>query len=519
MRWLCTLPSASRLGMGTSPSPRAVGDDHDVGAGAHGVLDLVVERIERRLEGALAGVTAIGGVEDLRAEAHAVDGADAPERVMGEQRALQAHEATGVAAVLEQVAVVAEVEHRARDEALAQRVDGRVRHLGEQLVEVVKEAARFLGEHGERRVDAHGGQRHLRRGGHGAHGLVNVVVVVAVAGEALREREPLVGLGRQLGGLGLAQVADVERLVAEPVAVGLLVGVLVADLVVPQHAALRGVHLEHLARAQAARAQDVLGLHVDGAHLGGQDEAVVARDVVARGTQAVAVERRPQDATVRERDGGRAVPGLHEHGLVGVVGAALPGQVGVVVPRLGDHERHGAVEGSAVHREELEHVVEDGGVGAFLVDDGQHGFQVLAQNRRVQVGFAGANPVHVALQRVDLAVMDDVTVRVSALPGGGGVGGVARMHQRDCGFHGSIGKVDVEAAHLRCHQHALVHDGAGAEGAYVEDVAVQRVLGVGGLLHHAAAYVQAALERIAALNVFRASYECLKDGGHAGACG
>ena len=61
-------------------------------------------------------------------------------------------------------------------------------------------------------------------------------------------------------------------------------------------------------------------------------------------------------------------------------------------------------------------------------------------------------------------------------------------------------------------------------------MAVQRVLGVGGLLHHAAAYVQAALERIAALNrqnnnkgsssnVFRASYECLKDGGHAGACG
>ena len=97
----------------------AVGDDDDVHASAHRGLDVGVELLEGGFEGALASVGRIRGVEDLRLEAHAVDGADAPERVVSEQRSLQAHEAAGVAAVLEQVAVIAEVEHRARDEALA----------------------------------------------------------------------------------------------------------------------------------------------------------------------------------------------------------------------------------------------------------------------------------------------------------------------------------------------------------------------------------------------------------------
>ena len=53
--------------------------------------------------------------------------------------------------------------------------------LGKELVEVVKERAGLLGEARQRRVHAHGGQRHLGRGGHGADGLVHVVVVVAQA--------------------------------------------------------------------------------------------------------------------------------------------------------------------------------------------------------------------------------------------------------------------------------------------------------------------------------------------------
>ncbi len=40
-------------------------------------------------------------------------------------------------------------------ELLADGVDGRVGDLGEELVEVVEEVARLLGEHRQRRVVAH----------------------------------------------------------------------------------------------------------------------------------------------------------------------------------------------------------------------------------------------------------------------------------------------------------------------------------------------------------------------------
>ena len=434
---------------------------------------------------------------------------------MGEHRSLQAHEAAGVATVLQQVAVVAEVEYRARDEALAQRVDGRVRHLGKQLVEVVVERAALLGEHGQRRVDAHGGQGHLGLDGHRAHDFVNIVIVVAELGHALREGHVGVGVVGQLVKRGLLEVVDVEGLVAQPVTVRLFVGVLVANLVVPDHAALLGVDLKHLARAKAAGAQDVLGLDVDGAHLGREDETVVARDVEARGAQAVAVQHGAQQLAVGEHDGGRTVPWLHEHGLVGIIGAALLGQVGVVVPRLGEHERHGAVQGPAVHREELEHVVEDRGVGTLAIDDGQHLLQVVLENRRVQVRLASANPAHVAAQRVDLAVVDDVAVGVRALPAGRGVGGVARVHEGEARLDRGVVEVDEEAAHLRGDEHALVDDGAAGHGAHIEDLVLERRVLVGRALDGAPRHIELALEVLASGDALGAAQEGLENGGHA----
>ena len=308
---------------------------------------------------------------------------------------------------------------------------------------------------------------------------------------------------------------DVERLVTQPIAIGLLVGVLVANLVVPDHTALRRIDLEHLARAEAARAQDVLRLNVDGTHLGGEDDAVVARDVVARRTQAVAVERGAEDVAVREGDGGGAVPRLHEHRLVGVIGAALLGEVGVVVPRLRDHERHGTVERAAVHREELEHVVEDGGVGSLAVDDGQDLLEVMLQHRAVEVWLADADPGDVAAQRVDLAVVDDVAVGVRALPARRGVCRVAGVDEGERRLDGGVGEVRVEATHLRGDEHALVDDGARTHGAHVEDLVRKRRVRVGGALDGAAADVELALEVLAGGDALGATEERLEDGGHA----
>ena len=316
---------------------------------------------------------------------------------------------------------------------------------------------------------------------------------------------------------GLIERVDGQRLLGNPITVGLFLGVTGAQLVVVDHAAAGKVDLEHLTRSQAAARQDVLGAHLDGAHLARQHKAAVARHVVASRAQAVTVEGGTQGTAIGKGDSGRTVPRLHEHGLVGVVGAALLTQAVVVVPRLRQQHGRSARKRATVHNQKLKHVVQNRGVGALAVDDGHHALKIMLQHGAVQVGFAGANPVDVALESVDLAVVDDKAVGVRALPAGRGVGGVARVDERNGRLDGGVVEIDEEAAHLRGDEHALVHDSARAHGADVEDLVAQGKLGVGLLLDGAAAHIQTALEGVTRRRIVGAPQKGLQDGRHAGA--
>ena len=493
----------------------AIAQHHDVHAIANRSLDVFGKLLERSLQRALAGIAAVDGTETAGLKANTVNRANAVELLLAQQRALQAHQLAGRTGVLEQVAVVAQVERGRSHHMLAQGVDRRVRDLGEQLIEVVKERARLLGQAGQRRIDAHRSERCLALLGHRTHDLVDVIPVVAELGHTHGGGHLgiLGGRGRD----GLVESLDGQRLLGDPVAIGLFLGVTGAQLVVVDHAAAGKIDLEHLARSQTAARQDVLGAHLDGAHLTRQHKAAVARHVVASRTQAVTVEGGTQGTAVGKGDSGRTVPRLHEHGLVSVVGAALLTQAVVVVPRLGQQHGCGTRERATVHDQELKHIVQNRGVGALAVDDGHHALKIVLQHGAVQVGFAGANPVDVALEGVDLAVVDDKAVGVRALPAGRGVGGVARVDERHGRFDGGVVEVDEETAHLRGHKHALVHDGARAHGAHIEDLVAQGELGVGLLLDGAAAHIQAALEGVAGGRVVGAAQEDLQDCGHAGA--
>ena len=188
-----------------------------------------------------------------------------------------------------------------------------------------------------------------------------------------------------------------------------------------------------------------------------------------------------------------------------------------MVPRLGQQHGRGTRERATVHDQELKHIVQNRGIGALAVDDGHHALKIVLQHGAVQVGFAGADPVDVALEGVDLAVVDDKAVGVRALPTGRGVGGVARVDECHGRLDGGVVEIDEEAAHLRGDQHALVHDGARAHGAHIEDLVAQGKLGVGLLLDGAAAHIQATLKGIAGGRVVRTAQEGLQDGRHAGA--
>ena len=311
----------------------AIAQHHDVHAVADRSLNVLCKLLERSLQCALAGITAVHGTETAGLKAHAVDGADAVKLLLVEQWALQANQLAGRTGVLEQVAVVAQIERGRGDHVLAQGIDRRIRDLGEQLIEIVVEGARLLGQAGQRRIDAHRGEWRLALLGHGTHDLVNIIPVIPELSHT-HGGGHLGVLGRRRRGRPIERV-DGQRLLGNPITVGLFLGVTGAQLVVVDDAAAGKVDLEHLARPQTAARQDVLGAHLDGAHLARQHKATVARHIVAGGAQAVTVEGGTQRATVGKGDGRRAIPRLHEHGLVSVVGAALLAQAVVVVPRLG----------------------------------------------------------------------------------------------------------------------------------------------------------------------------------------
>ena len=81
---------------------------------------------------------------------------------------------------------------------------------------------------------------------------------------------------------------------------------------------------------------------------------------------------------------------------------------------------------------------------------------------------AGAHPVAVALQRVDLAVVREVPVRVRERPRRERVGGEAAVHQRQRRLDPLVGEVGEELGQLRRGEHALVDEGAARQRREVD---------------------------------------------------
>ena len=178
------------------------------------------------------------------------------------------------------------------------------------------------------------------------------------------------------------------------------------------------------------------------------------------GPQAVAVEDRADERAVGERDAGRTVPGLHERGVELVEGPAGGVHLGVVLPRLGDHHQHGVRQAAAAEVEQLEHLVEAGRVGGARGADREEALEVAGDDAGAQLALAGAHPVAVALDGVDLAVVRDEPVGVRARPRREGVGGEPRVDEGQLGLEGPVREVGEERLELRGGEHALVDEGA-----------------------------------------------------------
>ncbi len=494
---------------------RAVGDDQDVEARLHRVHRLRAQRREARLDAFLAPRERVADVE--------FEGAELVRRVVLDRTHLrhvlevehglahlEAHRRVDVVDV-EQVGLRPDEAHQRHHHLFADRVDRRVRDLREQLLEVAVERLGLVRQHRQRAVVAHRADRLLALQRHRLHQQLDVFLRVAERLLAVEQRDVDARGGRRLLAGAGGQVVELDADALDPLLVRLARGELLLELGVVDDAALLGVDQEHLAGLQAPLLEDAAFRDRQHADLRGHHHHVVVGDHVARRAQAVAVERRADAHAVGERDGRRAVPRLHHRRVVLVERAARVVHRRVLLPRLGDHHHHGVRERVAAHHQQFERVVEAGGVGLAVVDQREELVQVVTQHRRRHHALARADPVEVALDRVDLAVVRDQAVRVRQFPRREGVGREALVHQRDRRHDARIGEVRVIAADLVGEQQALVDHRARRDRRHEVLLAVlqlQRLdLVAGGLADD----VQLALEGVGHHHVGAAADEDLAD--------
>ena len=220
-----------------------------------------------------------------------------------------------------------------------------------------------------------------------------------------------------------------------------------------------GVDEEHPARLQPALADHLRGVDVEHADLGGEHDQAVVGDPVARGAQAVAIEDRADLRAVGEDHARGPVPGLHQRRVELIEGTPLGVHLAVVLPRLGDHHQHAVGQRAATHVQQLEDLVERRGVGRARRADRVEPLEVARDHVGGQQRLAGAHPVAVAHDGVDLAVVGDEPVRVGQRPTREGVGGEARVHDRQRRDDPLVEQVGEEPVELVGGEHALVDHG------------------------------------------------------------
>mmetsp|Transcript_41077 Transcript_41077/g.87663 ORF Transcript_41077/g.87663 Transcript_41077/m.87663 type:complete len:462 (-) Transcript_41077:868-2253(-) len=407
--------------LGSDAALLVVGEHEHLGAAAHGGLSLGAERGH----GGLQPLRARGDGVERGEEGGGLGGLDRLELGRVEHGRLDAQLVGELwRGRISEIPPDAERHVDTHDDALAQRVDGRVGHLREALLEVVVDGVRLLREYGERRVLAEREERLLARVGHVANLHLEVLERPAEGGELL---DHVAGhLASHLGVEGPR--LDHGAPLLEPLGVGRLAREIELDAKVLLEISRLEVERDHVARAEPPLAHHVLVVNLDDAGLRHEaDEAILGLQE-AGGTQAVAVERRAELFAVAEDEERRPVPRLLQTGVVLVHGddlrVRLVGRLVAVGFGHEDGERLRGRLARAAHG-----VLEDG------VEVGRVGLGVRAERvAPVAPDVEGALPVDVAGEGVDLAVVREETHGLGQRPLGDGIGGEAAVVDREVGL-------------------------------------------------------------------------------------
>ena len=450
---------------------RAVGQDQYIGALADGFFCRLAQCRDRRFAAFCAVLHRIGDVQHLRLVSALGELFDVVQLgdVFLRQHGLMHFQTRGRFRFVDakQVGLGADERGQRHHDLFADRVDRRVGHLREQLLEVVVQHLVLARQHRQRGVGAHGTDGFFARGGHRQHQELGVFLRVT---EGLLRIEQA-GCVLQFD-LGLGQVVEVVARLLDPVAIRFGGSELLLQLVIVDDASGLHVDEEHLARLQTPFLDDLLFGEIQHAHFGRHQHDVVFGDQIARGTQTVTVQRRADHAAVGEGHGGGAVPRLHQRGMVFVERAALFVHQRIAGPGFGDQHHHRVRQRVSARHQQFQRVVETGGVGLAFDDQRPQFVEVLAEELGRHRRVARSHPVDVAAQRIDLAVVRNHAERMRQIPGGESVGGETLVHQREGTDQFLVLQIEEVFTDLVGQQHALVDDGARRQGRNVEALAL-----------------------------------------------
>ena len=365
----------------------------------------------------------------------------------------------GRAVVVENIRARADEGHEAHDQFLADRVDRRIGHLREVLFEVSVEQVLAIGERRDRRIRAHRAHRLLAGDGHRQDQQVQIFLRVAKGLLAVEQGH----VGARGARLNRLQILEHDLRARQPFAIGVRGGQRRLDLVVRNDATLLQIDQQHLAGLKPPFGDDFFLRNRQNAHFRRHDHEAVVGDEIARRPQAVAVQRRADLAPVGEGHRRRAVPWLHQGGVIFVKRLAMRVHQRIAGPRLGDQHHDGVSQRIAPAHQKFERIVETGGVGLPFVGDRPYLPDVVAKQRRGHRRLARGHPIQIAAQRVDLAVVRDEAIGVREAPGREGVGGETLVHQRQRGNESRVLQIEEIFPELLDEHHALIDDCARRE--------------------------------------------------------
>ena len=232
---------------------------------------------------------------DPGAEALPVQGPDLDQIHPGQDRVVDLQDPAVVRLLFQKIAVRSDIHGGIHDHLLAQGVDGRIRHLGKQLLEITVQQLVMLRQEGERGIMAHGDRALDPIFSHRKDLLLHILVGVS---EHLVQAVPhLLAVDPDLP-VRDRHLGQMEEITVQPLPVGMGSGIHLLALIIGNDPLLFRIHQQDPARLQPGAHLDMRRIDVQHAHLRRQDQPAGIRHVIARRTQPVAVQCRSQDLAV-----------------------------------------------------------------------------------------------------------------------------------------------------------------------------------------------------------------------------